>query len=1107
MSDSTHRQEQPKVDAGNFPQEEFIQGKPVSFGPQVEGLGVASGSVSHGLEGPRERPDAAIPSEGLGNSDQKCKRAPFLIELFCGTAGVCAQFRTLGGRALGIDHHLKRTKLKSAAVKLDLNQQWVQDLIMREISSGRVDAVHMGPPCGTSSRARNIPIKKKLRKAGAPNPAPLRSSKFPEGFPWLKGINLIKVEAANSLYDFAAKVALLCDEHGVLFTVENPANSFMWETKFFKRLVDRFFFHIVDACEYGSEHKKATAFLANFSADRLRQRCTGNHTHKSWNVEKAEDGSWRFDTAKEAEYPTKLAKQLALALFDKLLESQQFKLQDNLEDHAPKVSSEAQPRRPKGPLLLTEFKTKVVVSCDPEQVPPETIPEAATPPLQGIPVGSKRLDVQPVFNEKGEKVRLSATYGIFYNPEEFIQRALQLEHPSDTFLPIDDANMEAIRFILREGPVKTAQHRTRMLNHFLERAKSLQAEEARLHESLDQSIRPVLATKRLLLFREMLVEAGVDDPQLFDDLRFGFRLVGDLQPSGQFQPQWKPASLDVEQLKQTAVWAQRAVIASCRKGLDDLEMAQAVWDETMVQTMPDKQWVKGPFTAEQITQRLGPSWVPSRRFGVRQNGKIRPVDDFSQFLINATVSCHEKIDLEGLDHICSTARFFMGASTEDGDMRAAGDKGSAPCKRAPEWSASDAKDIFGRCLDLRQAYKQLVRHPCDAWAAVLAVPCPTDGTVYFFEAIALPFGAVSSVLAFNRAARALRTILSRVFKLATTNFFDDFCQLELGLLKESAWKTAETVMQLLGWKISSGEDKRKPFSKSFEILGAVVSFKSFPIDVIEVCNKESRLAQLEEHVAELRKSLHTSISRTQLESIKGRLLYAAGHTFGRCTQLACQLLHRLGGAGPSIKVTPELVYAVSEALEALNSAGPRTIKPWEGMPPVLIFSDGAVENEGATVTHGALLVDPALNLRCVFGDHVPQPFVTAWARAGKRQVIAQAEMFPVLAAKCTWKKQLSGRSIIWFLDNESARMAFVRCFSPVIDNYFMLQLNSKFDLELQTRNWYSRVPSKSNPSDSASRLSFTEYQHCHVQDPCYERLLKSLSDFESLMQLLERGGG
>ena len=142
-----------------------------------------------------------------------------------------------------------------------------------------------------------------------------------------------------------------------------------------------------------------------------------------------------------------------------------------------------------------------------------------------------------------------------------------------------------------------------------------------------------------------------------------------------------------------------------------------------------------------------------------------------------------------------------------------------------------------------------------------------------------------------------------------------------------------------------------------------------------------------------------------------------------------------------------------------------------------------------------------------FGDHVPKPYVLAWARTGKKQVIAQAEMFPVLVAKCTWKQQLKGRSILWFLDNESAKMAFVRCFSPVIENYFMLQLNSRFDLELQTRNWYSRVPSRSNPSDSASRLSFAEYQHCCVHEPCYEHLLKSLSDFESLMQLLERGGG
>ena len=84
-----------------------------------------------------------------------------------------------------------------------------------------------------------------------------------------------------------------------------------------------------------------------------------------------------------------------------------------------------------------------------------------------------------------------------------------------------------------------------------------------------------------------------------------------------------------------------------------------------------------------------------------------------------------------------------------------------------------------------------MRHPDDRWVSVLAVVCPTDKEVYFFEAVALPFGAISSVLAFNRVARSMRTILSRLFKLVVTNFFDDFCQLEVDQLQSSAWKTAE----------------------------------------------------------------------------------------------------------------------------------------------------------------------------------------------------------------------------------------------------------------------------------------------------------------------------
>ena len=130
--------------------------------------------------------------------------------------------------------------------------------------------------------------------------------------------------------------------------------------------------------------------------------------------------------------------------------------------------------------------------------------------------------------------------------------------------------------------------------------------------------------------------------------------------------------------------------------------------------------------------------------------------------------------------------------------------------------------------------------------------------------MALPFGAVSSVLAFNRVARAIRTILSRLFKLVATNFFDDFCQLEVDQLEPSAWKTAGLVMDFLGWGISLGEEKRKPFEKTFEILGAFISFESGPHRCIKVSNKESRISQIREMYKELEDALNGGVSRCWL---------------------------------------------------------------------------------------------------------------------------------------------------------------------------------------------------------------------------------------------------
>ena len=60
----------------------------------------------------------------------------------------------------------------------------------------------------------------------------------------------------------------------------------------------------------------------------------------------------------------------------------------------------------------------------------------------------------------------------------------------------------------------------------------------------------------------------------------------------------------------------------------------------------------------------------------------------------------------------------------------------------------------------------------------------------------------------------------------------------------SAWETAELVMRLLGWRISTSEDKRLPFSTKFVMLGAVVDLSSMAEGKVLVMNKPSRLEDI-----------------------------------------------------------------------------------------------------------------------------------------------------------------------------------------------------------------------------------------------------------------------
>ena len=69
----------------------------------------------------------------------------------------------------------------------------------------------------------------------------------------------------------------------------------------------------------------------------------------------------------------------------------------------------------------------------------------------------------------------------------------------------------------------------------------------------------------------------------------------------------------------------------------------------------------GPFTPAELDVRHRNLWLACRRFGVRQGGKIRSCDDFSEFLVNSAVTSPEKLKLGGTDEIIGMARTILDA--------------------------------------------------------------------------------------------------------------------------------------------------------------------------------------------------------------------------------------------------------------------------------------------------------------------------------------------------------------------------------------------------------------------------------------------------------------
>ena len=134
-------------------------------------------------------------------------------------------------------------------------------------------------------------------------------------------------------------------------------------------------------------------------------------------------------------------------------------------------------------------------------------------------------------------------------------------------------------------------------------------------------------------------------------------------------------------------------------------------------------------------------------------------------------------------------------------------------------------------------------------------------------------------------------------------------------------------------------------------------------------------------------------------------------------------------------------------------------------------------------------MDPATGVQEFFGDRVPNHLVQRWKGQGLKQLVFFAELLPVAVAKATWAHVLRNRLCIFFLDNEAARACLIRSFTPVVNATSILMDVAVQDVASHALNWYSRVPTKSNIADDASRLEFSRYANLfRMVQPVYNSI-------------------
>ncbi|CAE7247692.1 unnamed protein product [Symbiodinium sp. CCMP2592] len=905
----------------------------------------------------------------------------------------------------------------------------------------------------------------------------MQSSEFPLGLPSLKpgSVEATRVKLANRLYAFTYRILRYCLEHDIVVSLENPANSFLWEVlQAFEpqgvanRILPRLQSIIFDLCCHGGFRPKRTKLLATPGCfEPLRALCDGKHMHKPWG-QIVEFGSVRYATKDEAAYPALFASRFASCV-----ERRALSLGLNLcRRPSPKDLSLAMLGRQnkRHPPLVSEYQSvitmpavafksqkhlKLLRSIGGEELRASTEPNPNTPLGRTIPEASKPTSNTPSrgtiseantpssSRDPAERLGDRVRVGVYRTPEQFVEEAKKVIHPVDSSNPLEKATLFALKENLTKDPRLIVLKRNLAVARVKQEVKRCSDAEAELHKAMHPAVAKVMSGKSILALESLLKSEGYDDLEVIGFLKEGVRLVGTSQCPECFDRKFVPAFLTETELMASAATRRKSLLSKFeRVDPEEARILKEATDEEVAMG-----FLEGPYYDQsQITELLGTNdWTVIRRFVLLQGAELkpRPIDNCLESQLNAGYSSSIHLRLQDSDYISAMA---LHVAREVSEGRAH--------KDASEWK--------GKTLDLSKAYKQLAIHPSHRPLSVIAVR-QSDGKDALYISNSLMFGSTAAVYAFNRVSRALWFLLNKLLCIPAAVFFDDYPLMSPAGSAENADSTASAFLDALGWRHAKTGAKGRPFASDFDVLGMHLGLGDLAKGTVVLANKQGRIERIVDRLQEI--SLKGEIRRHEAQVIQGLLQYASGFYAGRSLKHASHILARIVGG---LHFSPrDLSDFCRHTVSLLKHENPRVLSCAMITDIIHLWTDGSWEADVGGI--GLAAHDCFSGTGWVFTGKVPLQLLESWKAEVGEQLICEIDMFAVLASLLQLNALVSSRRIVWWVDNDATRGVMIKGASRSWAMHTLARVFSELDREWPSMWWVCRVPSYSNPGDAPSR--------------------------------------